>query len=172
MFDRFNKPWDGSFGTVSLVILSCSLLSLWNTLELLILIALTFRKWKGLCFWSFVVATIAVVPYSLGLVLRYFRVGNFYVGDIMNNIGWIAMVTGQSVVLYSRLHLIDDRTSVLRAVRWMIIVDAVIFHVTTTIVHFISTSSVPIGAAPQVFEKIQMTGFSYQPFTCREYLTC
>lgn len=48
------------------------------------------------------------------------------------NVGWIFMVAGQSMVLYSRLHLITHSRTMLYAVLWMIIVDTVVLYAVTT----------------------------------------
>jgi hypothetical protein len=50
--------------------------------------------------------------------------------------GWVMMVTGKSVVLYSRLHLVIENPKILRAVLIMIVVDGVVFHTTMTVVRF------------------------------------
>ena len=77
------------------------------------------------------------------------------------------MVTGQSVVLYSRLHLVLRNPKVLRAVLWMIVVDAVVFHVSTTVVLFGSSygdDQNGFNGAWTVIEKVQMTAFCIQEF--------
>lgn len=75
------------------------------------------------------------------------------------------MVTGQSVVLYSRLGVVLQNRKVLRFVLWMIIVDGVAFYVSTTVIHYGTYSSVAsFNKAAVVIEKIQMTGFCIQEF--------
>ena len=83
----------------------------------------------------------------------------------MNNIGWLVLVTGQSVVLYSRLGVILHNLRVLRLVLWMIIIDGFIFYVTTTVIHYGTYSSDgTFNRAAMIIEKIQMTGFCIQEF--------
>lgn len=56
-------------------------------------------------------------------------------------LGWYCMVTGQSLVLYSRLHLVVRRR--LRWVLGMIILNAIVLHGGTTVLVFgVSTVSV------------------------------
>lgn len=100
----------------------------------------------------------------------YFRISTL-AGLIINNYGWWTMVTGQSVVLYSRLGIVLGKGSdrVLRAVKWMIIVDAILFHVSTTVVVFGAnyatwTDRQYFSRAYTYIEKIQMTGFCIQEF--------
>ena len=83
----------------------------------------------------------------------------------MNNVGWGVMVTGQSVVLYSRLGIILHHEKTLRFVLWMIVVDTAVFYTSTTVIHY-GTYSAVHGFAPAaaVIEKIQMTVFCVQQF--------
>jgi hypothetical protein len=78
-------------------------------------------------------------------------------------IGWYAMVTGQVVVLYCRLHLVVNDTRQIRWVFIMITIDFFIFYVPTTILflannlgqqHYINEFS--------SYEKIQLIGFTLQ----------
>ena len=74
------------------------------------------------------------------------------------------MVTGQSLVLYSRLHLAVRDERVLRAILVMIIVDFCLFQVPTTLQKFMSTRGNP-GVWLQVYhvyERIQLIVFTLQ----------
>jgi hypothetical protein len=157
----------GHYDVQVLFVIICSALSLYNGLELLILIFTTFREWRGLYFWSLTVATLGIFPYCLGFIARYFTNGPPAVGMTIDSIGWVMLITGQSLVLYSRLHLVLDDVRILRAVKWMIIVDAVTLHSLTTVVFFGSvygSNTVVFGRAYKAVEKIQMTLFTTQEF--------
>ena len=157
----------GSFDTQSVIVIVCSTLGLYNALELLLLIFTTFRHYQGLYFWSLFIASFGVIPYTVGWLLVYFSLTHNYVGFIIDSFGWVAMVTGQSVVLYSRLHLVLRNENILRAVKWMIIMDAVIMHITTTVVLFGSNlggERTTFTDAYKYIEKIQMTAFCIQEF--------
>lgn len=83
----------------------------------------------------------------------------------MNNIGWLVLVSGQSVVLYSRLGVILHNPRILRLVLWMIIIDGMAFYVTTTVIHYGTYSGDgTFDTAATIIEKIQMTGFCIQEF--------
>lgn len=156
-----------SFGTQSVIVIVCSTLGLYNALELLLLIFTTFKQYKGLYFWSLLIASFGVIPYTIGWLVVYFSLTHNYIGFIIDSYGWVTMVTGQSVVLYSRLHLVLRNENVLRAVKWMIIVDAVILHSTTTVVLFgsnLGDERTPFTDAYKYIEKIQMTIFCTQEF--------
>ncbi|KAJ9621981.1 hypothetical protein H2203_006862 [Taxawa tesnikishii (nom. ined.)] len=151
---------------VILVLISLSI-SLYNSIELLLLIFITFKRWSGLYFWSLLVATLAIIPYSCGYVVSYFQINVFYAYLILNNAGWPAMITGQAFVLYSRLHLVLHDQRILRAVLVMIIIDAIIFHIPTIVLNVCSNyASNPFPAAEgyKVYEKVQMTAFCIQEF--------
>ncbi len=164
-FSELNENWNGSFDAQGLVVILCSGVSLYNALELLLLIPITFKKWKGLYYWSLFISSLSVIPYSVGYLVEFFSVNHVLAGDVVNNIGWITMVTGQSVVLYSRIHLIQHDQRTLRFLKWMIIVDAVIFYIPTTTVHFGTYSGVQnYSRAFKIIEKFQMTGFCIQEF--------
>ena len=117
-------------------------IALYNVVELLALIAVTFRRRKGLYFWSLIVATVAIVPYTLGLLFKFF--GVIYITMLLIafiDIGWQCMVTGQSFVLYSRLHLVTSTRWKIRFVLGMIILNFFVSNVPITIFIFASASS-------------------------------
>jgi len=79
------------------------------------------------------------------------------------------MVTGQSLVLYSRLHVVLGQAShrLLQGVKWMIIINGFVFHISTIIVLFgayYASQSLGFAEAYKYIEKIQMTGFTLQEF--------
>ena len=157
--------YDGTCDTTAVVVAIFIALSLYNASELVLLIFSTFKRWRGLYFWSLAVATAAILPYSVGMLLWYYKIGPSYAGSVPNNIGWIAMVTGQSLVLYSRLHLVLRNEKLLRGIFWMIIIDAIALYTSTTVVQFGSYSEkniVGFKKASYVLEKVQMTGFTTQ----------
>lgn len=158
----------GNFYSASqVVVIICSTLSMYNGLELIVLVFTTFRRYSGLYFWSLLIASIGLLPYNVGFLLEYFVLAPDYAGVIIDVPGWIAMVTGQSVVLYSRLHLVLHNRKVLRAVLWMIIIDGLVFHITTTVVRFgayYGGEQNHFRKAWNIIEKFQMTGFCVQEF--------
>nr|POE51738.1 hypothetical protein CFP56_25945 [Quercus suber] len=117
-------------------------LAMYNACELIIMVHLTFLRKQGLYFWSLLVAAAAIIPYSIGFLLKFMNItsGNTrWLSITLITLGWWPMVTGQSVVLWSRLHLIvngnrGDR--IIRWTMWMIIIDAIILHIPTTVLTF------------------------------------
>ncbi|OAP55137.1 hypothetical protein AYL99_10837 [Fonsecaea erecta] len=145
-------------------------LSLYNAIELQVLIFGTFKKFKGLYFWSLLVSSIGIVPYSIGFLFKYFSIltSQKWFSLLLLSIGWYPMITGQAVVLYSRLHLLltgDRRDKILRWTKWMIIVDAIVLHIPTTVLTIGSNIDPHTQAfvdGYNVMEKVQMCGFFLQ----------
>ncbi len=155
----------GTYDPTSVTLTITTALALYNCIELLLLIFVTFRQYEGLYFWSITITTFGTMAYGLGLIIEYFSLAALWVGKIIDTAGWMVMVTGQSLVLYSRLGLILANPRILRAVKWMIIVDACLFHGITTIVDWGRYTGDPAyGRGYHYIEYIQMTGFCIQEF--------
>jgi hypothetical protein len=159
--------FDGEYTATSVTITICSALALYNAIELILLIFTTFRKYSGLYFWSLAVSSVGLIPYCLAYMIQYFQLTKQLAGEIVSCFGWPMVVTGQSFVLYSRLGVVlgPSHQRILRAVKWMIIVDGVVFHVVTQIVMFGAFNAHPNHGFAQAYkyiEKIQMTGFTIQ----------
>ena len=124
-----------------------------------------FKRRTTLYFWSLLVTSWGIVGHSLGVFLKWF-VGPcpWVVFTVFSSFGWWAMVTGQSLVLYSRLHLVVRNDKVLRAVLIMIIVNFFIFQVPTTLLKFICTAiNTPAWLKVyQIYERIQLAVFTLQ----------
>lgn len=156
-------------------------LALYNVVELTVLIFATFKKRRGVYFWSLLVATWGVAFNATGYLLKFLRPepgsGSTLSssGGISRGLeglytalclaGWAAMVTGQSVVLFSRLHLlVHDRLTV-RLVLAMIVTDAVLcIPPTVALFSLVNNTDNPraYGAAYAVVEKVQLIVFSAQ----------
>jgi hypothetical protein len=162
-----SPPHIHCLGVEAVVVITCSALSTYNSLELILIIFSSFKKWTGLYFWSLLVASFGILPYNVGFLIFYFELTHNWIGFILSSYGWVTMVTGQSVVLYSRLHLVTAEANVLKPIKWMIIVNAFVFHTPTTVMLFashIGTAMAQFSNAYKVYEKLQMTGFCIQEF--------
>lgn len=125
----FEPATGQSYTNSQLIVILCSVLAIYNALELLILISTTFRQYKSLYFWSLLIASFGILPYNFGFLMEYFALAPDWAGVVVDVPGWVMMVTGQSFVLYSRLHLVMQNRKVLKAVLIMIIVDGVLVSV-------------------------------------------
>lgn len=80
--------------------------------------------------------------HGLGNLLKFFHLNDGMKNhDVANTIvawtGWVMMITGQSMVLYSRLHLLVQA----RWARWIlavIIIDGVVLHTSTGVLTFLT----------------------------------
>jgi hypothetical protein len=150
----------------SYTVISFFSIALYNVLELTFTLFLSFRRRGGLYFWSFFIATWGIALYSIGFILKDSNLANsisyFYVSLMF--LGWSSMVTGQSMVLYSRLHLIVQNHLTLRLVLCMIIVNAVILHIPAGVLCYLANSPVfPRFVVPfAVYEKVHVSIFFVQ----------
>jgi len=159
----FHHEWTSE----AIIVLTCITLSFYNCIELLLTILTTFREWHGLYFVSLIVASLGIIPYCLGFLLEYFAILVFWASITFSTIGWVMLITGQSFVLYSRLGLIVQNDRVLKGVKWMIIIDALVFHTLTTVFQYCQAYGGERPAFDQALfymEKIQMTAFCVQEF--------
>jgi hypothetical protein len=82
-------------------------------------------------------------------LIEHYTQYSYILSTCLLNVGWVAMVTGFSFVLYSRLHLLGPSKTVLRLILSCIIVNAFLFHgpvVITTIYGDISFSRANLRA--------------------------
>ncbi|KAE8144390.1 hypothetical protein BDV25DRAFT_171583 [Aspergillus avenaceus] len=142
----------------------------YNAIELIVLVFVTFSQYHGTYFWSlFLSSSVGLVPYQLGFLLKFFNLtSHTWLSVTFITVGWWCMVTGQSMVLYSRLHLVLASPRILRRVLAMIVLDAVLLHLPTTALTYGSNLATHRRSAwitgYNVMEKIQMTGFCIQEF--------
>lgn len=140
-------------------------LALYNALELNVIVFSTFRRFRGLYFWSFLAAANGIIPHSIGFLLKNV-VGSQDYGLYITlvAIGWVPMVTGQSLVLYSRLHLIFWNDAWLRIILGMIVANVFVLHVPIIILMYGANSSQRNSwIQPYIaYEKVQVTLFFLQ----------
>jgi hypothetical protein len=142
-------------------------LAIFNVVEINFWIFATFQRRVGVYFWSLLIASWGIVFHAVGFLLKFFRLcTNDYVNVGLIVVGWYAMVTGQSIVLYSRLHLIVPDGRKIRWILGLIVVNFFFFHIPPTILLFGSNSPNPAPFLEPfaVYEKIQITAFSTQEF--------
>lgn len=141
-------------------------IALYNAIELSVLIPLTFHRYRSLYFWAlFSSAVLGVIPQTIGQGLQFFNLAPLWLSMFLSNFGFFFLVPNQSVVLYSRLHLVSQNTLVLAFVRWLVVF-AYITIVIPTIVLNVGSSFVPQSVqwvkGFSVMERIQVTWFTAQ----------
>lgn len=151
---------------IALTIMAFLAIAMYNVVELTLVIFTTFKRRHGLYFYSLLVATWGIIPYVVGFFLKFYNLGSsvaLYITLIA--VGWPCVITGQSLVLYSRLHLITRST--VSSYRWvlvMIIVDAIVCHIPIIILLYGANSSNPgpFLTPYSIYEKVQITIFFLQ----------
>ncbi|KAF2673418.1 hypothetical protein BT63DRAFT_367747 [Microthyrium microscopicum] len=134
-------------------------IALYNTLELIVLILVTFKRYNGMYFWSLLLATAGIIPYTLSLLFKFFEVIKINMLTIaFVALGWQMMVTGQSLVMYSRLHLVTQNRKYTQYVLYMIIANWFISNVPTTVFVFGASSNnpAPWSKIYAVWERLQL----------------
>ncbi|KAL6860957.1 hypothetical protein J3F83DRAFT_309634 [Trichoderma novae-zelandiae] len=142
-------------------------LALYNVGELACHVAVTFKRLRGLYCWSFLVSTAGIALNAVGFLLRALgrpALLSPYAYAALGVAGWAAMVTGQSLVLYSRLHIVLPRERLVRGVLVVIVVNAVWLLVPATVLLLLCSSprAARFEAPYFVFERVQLTVFFVQ----------
>ncbi|KAI9764119.1 MAG: hypothetical protein M1840_008679 [Geoglossum simile] len=139
-------------------------ISWYNVLELNVVIWLTFKRRRGLYFYSLLAASWGIVFHQLGYLMRFFEIWrNHYLTETVVNLGWYCMVTGQSFVLYSRLHLVVRDHRKLQWILYMIVINFFILHVPNSTLDFLCVYDAErFVPGFNIMEKIQVTGFFLQ----------
>ncbi|KAI5287779.1 hypothetical protein KEM54_005748, partial [Ascosphaera aggregata] len=161
-------PYPDDF-TTKIAIATCFGIAWYNAIELCVIVFAVFNQRKGLYFYSLLTSAVfGVIPYALGFLLKFFGIGRTpWPALVLLSIGWWCMVTGQSLVLWSRLHLVVHDKRILQPLLYLILIDVVLLHVPTTVMTLCAnaTHRSNITNGYNIMEKIQMTGF-----TCQEFL--
>lgn len=135
------------------------------SVEILIVILSTFKRRRGLYFWSLIASTVGIPLHAIASVLRYFALAPNVPMAVLVDLGWYLMVTGQSFVLYSRLHLVMGNIRKLRWVFAMIVTTFTVMQLPTSAL-FLATNVLPAHAALlnafQIFEHTQLACFVVQ----------
>lgn len=92
-----------------------------NNVELLMKVFLVFRKYSGVYFYSLIFSALGTACYQSFLYALTLDMMDIHGSLSALQIGWAFMVTGQSLVLWSRLHLILVEPKVLKVILAMII---------------------------------------------------
>ncbi|KAI5919712.1 hypothetical protein F4810DRAFT_471666 [Camillea tinctor] len=152
---------------IAMVIAGFVAVACYNSAEIYFVILRTFRRRNGLYFWSMLAANTGIPLHSVMSLLRYFSLAPNTPMTVMIVIGWWLMVTGQSIVLYSRLHLVVGEPHKLRYVAAMIATVFFTLQLPTSVL-FITTNAMelhdghPLVNAFNIFEKIQLAVFTAQ----------
>lgn len=118
--------------------------AVYDAFELNFLVWSTFKSRSGLYFWSFLTATNGIMPYSIGYLLLYYSSNpSPYLIVTLTTVGSMCMLCGQSVVLYSRLHLVNHEPKVLRLVLAFIIFTGILTQIPIAVFQYATSIRPP-----------------------------
>lgn len=147
------------------IVVTIFVVSIYNCVELVPFIFATFKRYRGLYFWSLQVSILGILMSNV-----WNLVSNFYPNPprlqvgLIGLVGWALMVTGQSLVLYSRLDLLPlgDRTR--RWVLRVIIFNAIVMQIPIIVLNTGSKSTRPerFLRVFSAYERIQIIVFFLQ----------
>lgn len=114
----------------AMVIASFTTIAWFNTIELQFRIWFGFKRYAGLYFWSLLLSSWGCAIHPLGfLLLNFWILKNAHADGVIIGVSWWCMVTGQALVLYSRLHLVVRDKRKIHWVLIMIITNFCILHI-------------------------------------------
>lgn len=135
------------------------------SIELLILVYVTFKRHTGLYFWSIVITTLGIILQTTGYILKSFENKTPVVFVIIVcKVGWVSNVTGFAIVLWSRLHLVVNQHRILKYLLIMILVNGLLWHTPVVVFEFglMTGKHATYYRLMQIFERIQQTIFTLQ----------
>lgn len=158
------EPFDGQYSAPSVIVTLALGLALYNCLELALLILTTFKRWKGLYFWSLSLCNFGVASYGFGMMTDYWKLTVLWATKVLVTVGWMTMITCQSLVLYSRLGLLVGNDKILKGVKWMIIINSFVVFTIVDVLDWGSTYSSDYNYTVGYYyiELIQITFFTLQ----------
>lgn len=135
------------------------------SIELLLLVYITFKRHTGIYFWSIIITTLGIILQTTGYILKSFENSwPVVLVVIICKVGWVANVTGFSIVLWSRLHLVVRNPRILKWLLVIILVDGLVCHTPVVVFEFgLMTKHHDTYYRPmQIMERIQQTVFTLQ----------
>jgi len=111
-------------------------------LEINLTVLRCFKRRRGLYFWSLLISAWGVFFHTIGYVLQWWiPMSPWILNTACILFGWSMMVTCQSLVLYSRLHLVVRDYNILRGVLISIITTAIVIEIPQWITTWASTDT-------------------------------
>ncbi|RYN50027.1 hypothetical protein AA0118_g11133 [Alternaria tenuissima] len=113
---------------------------------------------RSLYFWSCLLCSWGLIVHGIAILLLNFHIWEAYSSIVVVELAWLTYVVAQSLVLYSRLNLVLRNTQIGRYVLYMIVVDSVIFGLTTRHPNFTAR----LHHANVTWDKVQVSAFFVQ----------
>ncbi|KAK2057289.1 integral membrane protein [Colletotrichum caudatum] len=154
-------------GAETIAITCLATAGMYNVLEIYVLIFTTFRRRSGRYFWSLLVANTGILFHACGSLGRFLQPTRTPIPGAFAHVGWYCMVTGQSVVLWSRLHLVIYNRTTIRLVLAMIVSSVLLVHVPQTVLFAgVWATNDPVWTGRfKICEKVSLLVFTLQETT-------
>ncbi|GKZ36920.1 hypothetical protein AbraIFM66950_008185 [Aspergillus brasiliensis] len=147
------------------VISAFAAITFYNAIELVVLCFTTFHRYHGCYFWSLLITSASLIPHCVGYLLFIFSTISSYVPVSLIIPTWFCIITGHSLVLWSRLHLLLQSHKLLQALLYMIIIDCIVFQIPTTVLLYGSLSNAShFARGYNIMERVQLVAFCVQEF--------
>jgi hypothetical protein len=156
---------DISSPTAFCLIASFCAVAYWMSIELLVLVYVTFKRRSGIYFWAIIVTTLGIILQTTGYILKSFENSCPHIlVVIICKVGWVSNVSGFSIVLWSRLHLVVNDERFLKFVLFAILTDGFLCHTPIIVFEFglISKHHSTYFHPMEIMERIQQTIFTVQ----------
>ncbi|KAI9798502.1 MAG: hypothetical protein M1833_004769 [Piccolia ochrophora] len=150
------------------IIAAMAAVTWYNCFEISIQIWSIFRRRSGIYYWSLIATSAGIALLQIAHILKWLVDGpHFALYTTFIFVGWYGMIIGESLVLYSRLHLVIRNRNIIRSVLIMIVAGSITMLPPTTIFLFGSNSSFSEFWLPKfkIMERLQVTYFSLQEIT-------
>jgi hypothetical protein len=103
--------------------------AVWSSVPLTIRLFVTLKRRRGIYFWAILITSWGLSIREIGYILQFLVPSSpWLLNSIIAQAGWVAMVSGFAVVLYSRLNLILESQVIRRRILAMIVLNGCIFH--------------------------------------------
>ncbi|OJJ97677.1 hypothetical protein ASPACDRAFT_45774 [Aspergillus aculeatus ATCC 16872] len=127
---------------------------------------LTFKRRRGLYFWSCALVSWAIILQPLFIILADFQVWTDPVPSItLIYLTWLMMVVPQSWILYSRLHLLLRNARTMRTLKFILIVNSVVFSIPTIVIGIMAQATninPALSSANLIWDRVQLAAFLIQ----------
>jgi hypothetical protein len=127
--------------------------------EVVVIGYITFKRFSGLYFWSICAATVAVVFYTIAVVLYHFVLGDkhVWVSSALLTIGYLSFIPSEFLVIYSRsesyksamnllttscrLRLLNPGLKMVRFIQALLILEFVLVEIPATTVTLVAVNN-------------------------------
>ncbi|KAF2730070.1 hypothetical protein EJ04DRAFT_397684, partial [Polyplosphaeria fusca] len=152
--------------------------AIWSSIPLTIRLFTTLKRRRSLYFYSILTCTWGLSIHQIGYLIQGLAPNAPWVlALILSQLGWIWMVTGFSVVLYSRLKIILEHRKLRNAILAMIVFNGVVWHTALIVTNIAVIAIVRDGSSQQKatlktwkrvqnpLERTQIVMFAFQETT-------